>query len=332
MEIEMIPDFDLEVADVVVDDIIVGQENDSAEKDVISEEESNKEETHEEDERVYGEDADPVAVATFEQLVEEGILNNDDEFDGSWDKLKENLSTLPQRVLNTIVASKSDISKDVIRFAFSSDNISKEEMINFMKTNLEESIESTTIETMDDAREYLEKVYQEKGMKPKVIEAALASLEEDGELLNEAKEELEKKSNSLKDKPKTEALIKDKETQTAQLIEQRTNFVKSLAEELTNVGWKQSKVDEVKNRINNNNVNPVLKDIFNNPKAFIKLVDFIGYYKNGDIEYDKFINSIETPKVKDIKTRIENAVNSPTLSTKSNLKTTNVQVLEPVFD
>ena len=45
-------------------------------------------------------------------------------------------------------------------------------------------------------------------------------------------------------------------------------------------------------------------------------------------------NSIETPKGKDVHSRLQNAINSPTLSTKSNLKQPNGQddKLEPVFD
>ena len=60
----------------------------------------------------------------------------------------------------------------------------------------------------------------------------------------------------------------------------------------------------------------------------------IGAHDKGDIDYDKFINTIETPKARDIKSKFENIINSPTLSNKSNLKnsTINTDNLEPVFD
>jgi hypothetical protein len=326
MQIENIPEFD----EIILSDTIQTQTDDSVETSTEVQETT---ETQTE-EKQYSESADPIAIAAYEKYVEQGIIEPSDEFDGTWENLDKNLSDLPQRVLNSLVAKAPDVARDVVRFAFSSPNITKEEMLNFIKTDLSEQEELPAIDTMDDARSFLEQTYKDRGMKPRAIEAALAALEEDDILMDEAKEEYDKTAESKKAKPKTEALISAKENEILAANEEKTAFTGKIFDELNSIGWKASKIDEIKNRIVKNEINPLLTEIFKSPKALIKMVDFIGYFKNGDIDYDKFINTIETPKGKDIKAKFDEIVNSPTLSTKSNFKnsTTESDNLRPVFD
>lgn len=272
----------------------------------------------------YGENADAAAVAIFEELVNKGILDESDRqsFDGSWEKIEESLDTLPQRVLNGIIQQAPDLTKNVIRFAFSSDNITRDDLVNFLNTYLEETKpENVDLSTMDDARDYLYKVYEERGLKPKAINAALDSLEDEGDLLDEAKKEYEKLQQEKQKTPKSENLIAEKENEKLQQIQQRNQFIASLNDELEATGWKPTKINQI--RQNFTNVNQILQDVYKNPKSLVKLVDFLTYYNNGDIDYTKFINSIETPKAKEFKSRFQDIVNSPTLSTKSNFKNPN---------
>lgn len=292
------------------------------------------EEPVEEDTNDYGENADPKAVIVFDQLVEEGVFDDEDKksFDGSWEKVREGLTNLPQKVLNGLVAQAPDIAKDVVRFAFSSPNITREDLVKFNETYLEETkpIE-VELETMDDARSYLESKYTARGDKPRAITAALDALEEDGLLLDEAKEQFEKDKDSRKDRPKTEQLITDKLNEENARVQQQTQFAATINEELNATGWKPVKINEIKQRLSS--LNPLLVEAFKSPKALIKLTDFLGYYKNGDIDYSKFITSIESPKAEQFATRMQNAIDSPTLSTKSNLKNQKGQDnLKPIFD
>lgn len=285
------------------------------------------------EEHSYDPNADPVAIATFDQLVEEGIFDETDRkaFDGTWDSMKNGLASLPQKVLNGLFAQAPDITKDVVRFAFSSPDITKDDLIKFTKTYLEEiDNPEVTLETMDDARSYLQTLYEQRGLKPRAAEAIIQSLEEDSTLLEEAQEEYEKEKELKSQRPKTEKLIADKENEYNQKIEAQTRFASSLSEELNSTGWKQSKIDGVKQRLNN--INPILTEAFKSPKALIKLVDFLGYYKNGDIDFTKFIESLETNSARDLKNKMQAALSSPTLTTKSNLKNPQEQdQLKPVI-
>lgn len=316
-----IPDFDLDESAAIIIDLL---ETDDTNNNDGSNNDNLKDTTPDNN---VDDDKQPIEVsdtakALYEQLVEENILTEDDDFDGSWEGLRNKVNELPQRILNTLIENKTDVTKDVLRFAFSSDNITKEEMVNFIKTNLEElNAAETSIESMDEARAYLESVYKERGLKPKAIDNLLQSLEEDETLLDEAKEELEKAQ--LKSKPKTEELIAQKEKEEFEQKQARINFTNSIINALDETGWKPNKINEIKQRISSNQVNPLLSEIFKSPKALVKLIDFIGYYKNGDIVYDNFINNVETPKAKDFRYKLENAVSSPTTGTKSNLKDLN---------
>lgn len=318
MENNNIPEFDLELDEAVV---IQLPEGDDLETPITDDDNSDKPLNNglndKEDEPVV--EVNETAKVIFEQLVEEQVLPDDSEFDGSWESLRKNISELPQKILNSIIETRNDVSKDVLRYIFTSNNISKDEMLNFIETNMKEiSEESVSIDTLDSAREYLETLYKERGLKPKVIEATLAVLEEDQTLLDEAKEEFEKKK--LASKTNTEKLIAEKENEELKARQQRMEFTNSIIETLNSTGWKPNKVEAIKQRIANNEINPILAEIFKSPKALIKMVDFIGYYKNGDIEYDAFIAASETPKVKDFRSKLENSISSPTLSTRSNLK------------
>jgi hypothetical protein len=270
----------------------------------------------------YGENADAAAVAIFEELINKGVLDEQDRenFDGTWEKVEESLTTLPQRVLNGLVQQAPDLTKDVLRFAFTSPNITRDDLVTFLNTYIEETKPiDVKLSTMDDARDFLYNIYEERGLKPRAINAALNSLEDEGDLLDEAKQEYEKLAQEKSKTPKSEQLIADKENEELQKSQERIKFAEKISEELEATGWKASKINEIKN--NFSNVNQVLQDIYKNPKSLIKLVDFLSYYNNGDIDYSKFINSVETPKAKEFKQRFQEIVNSPTLSTKSNFKT-----------
>lgn len=303
------------VTEIVEDTIINEQDDDIIVDQVKTEEPPIETQTPE-----YGENADQRAVVVFDQLVEEGVFDEEDKktFDGTWDKVREGISNLPQKVLTGLINQTSDYSKDLVRFALSSPNITRDDLINFNKTYLDETITTEiTLDTMDEARAYLENKYATT-MKPSAARAAINALEDDGILLDEAKEEYEKEQASKSNRPNTEKLIAEKENEQLERVQAQTRFAESINNELNATGWKPTKINEIKQRLTT--LNPLLTEAFKSPKALVKLVDFLGYYKDGDIDYSKFQQSVETPRAQQFITRMQEAVDSPTISTKSNLK------------
>lgn len=308
MEIKDIPEFT-----IIIEDDIVESTDANVETPV--------EETTEETPPIieYAEDSDPNAIAFYEELKERGYLT--DEFDGSWETLDKMFTDLPNKILKSLIEQAPEITKQVVRFAFASENITQEDLVNFVKVYNEELSDNVEITTMDEARSYLEKVYAEKGLSKKIIEATLNTLEDDEELLDEAKSFKEKEINFKK----TEKLISDKENESLVEKQRLLDFNSKITEELTNSTWKPAKIEKVKQVLSNNSLTTTLNDIITNPKSLIKLADFLSYYKDGDIDYTKFINQLETPVAKDLKSRIESAINSPGINNRSASNQKNIQ-------
>jgi len=315
MEINSLPTFELDL-ELETNDQVKDQDNEKVEEVDIS---SNKSDTS------YGDAADPLAVQTYEHLKENGVIieNPDNPFDGTWDKLNESLNTLPQRVLSSIIDEAPDISKQVVKWAFSSQNVTAEDFKEFAKAYLEELDTNTEIETMDEARSYLESVYKERGLRSSVIRAALDSLEEDDALIEEAKSEYEKQLENKNSK--TNSIIERNKQSDQDTLNAQQEFVSKVSEELDSTGWTSTKVSKVKEVMSNNNMSNVLSEIVKNPKALVKLADFLTHYdtKSKDIDYSAFISKAETKQAKSFKDKVEIAINTPNSNTKSTLTNPN---------
>lgn len=345
MNLNSLPEFEL---DFELDDDqekIISQEttpveivDDNTPTEVESENDVDELENDNEEEEVidYGEKADELAIQTFKQLKDHGIIEGDEtDFDGSWEKLDEALSTLPQRVLNTVITEAPEITQQLLKFAFSSENISKDDLKNFAKTYLEElENDVDTLDTMDEAREYLENIYKERGMRPSAIRAALDALEEDDALLEEASAEISKSKENKHQK--TDAMIIQKQQEDIQRMEQQQKFVSQIVEELDNTGWTPSRVNRIKTIMSNNNLNDLLQKTISSPKAIVKLADFLDYFdsKTGDIDYSRFMAKANTKQAKSFKDRVEQAINTPNSNTKTTLTNPNKDLddLVPVLN
>lgn len=329
MEFNNLPDFEI----VELDEEI--QENESGQEKTEEIVETNDTPEVKEDTPDYPENSDPLAIQTFNHLKEHGIIDEDEEFDGTWETLEESLSSLPQKVLNSIIEQAPDITKQLVKFAFSSENITKEDFQKFAKAYLEEFDNSTPeIETMDEARNYLEQVYKERGMRPSAVRAALDALEEDDALIDEAKTELEKTNQNSK--KKTEEIIQEKQKADQERIDAQRVFVSQISSELDSIGWSKQRIEKVKTMMSNNNLGSTLNKVISSPKAIIKLADFLDYYneKDGDIDYSNFMNKAETKKALSFKDKIEKSVNTPNSNTKSTLTNPNLELddLEPILN
>lgn len=297
---ELIPDFDLPTLEL--DEIIETEEI----TDIT-----------EEQEPIVTQEADPKAKAYFEELKSRGYVDESKEFNGTWEELDQYFDTLPQQVLDSVVQSLPEVSKDVMRFiATAGENITKEEMKNFFDTYFQEQeSKSLTIDTSDDAREFLENHYKELGLRPKAISTTLDTLEEDDELLDEAKkifEEKNKQSNVTK-------LIEEKNKQNTEQQEQAKQRVQKIQEELKTIGWKPDVVKEVTTVLSGNNLNANLTKIITNPKGLIQLANLTRLYndKTGEFDLSAFIKQIETKPTTSLKDRLENeAFSSSSVSTK----------------
>ena len=320
---DLLPDFDL----IEIDETAV---NTAEEK--IEESRPNPT-TNEKGEETQDIVADPKAIAYYDELKKRGYVSEENEFKGTWEELDEYFDTLPQQVLNSVVETMPDISKDVMKFiATAGNNITKDEMKNFFKTYFEDQeSKELLIETNDDARMFLAEHYKTLGMKDKAITAALDQLEDDQELLDEAKEIAQKKTSESK----TQKLIQEKESQNKELLESSRERARLIQEELQQTGWKKEKLERV-STILSKEFNSRLSDIVNSPKALIQLADFLDMFNSKEKQFDltSYKNQNLSTAAKSLKDKLEKEVfSSATIATKHNTQQTQqFDDLVPEFD
>lgn len=260
---------------------------------------------------------DPKAVAFFEELAERGYVSETYEFNGTWESIDNYLNTLPQMVLNSVVETFPDVSKDVMRFiAAAGENITKDELKTFFNTYFQDDAVDD-ITTMDDARNYLKEIYIKAGMKERAVERALDALEDDEILLETAKEEFEKnKTNS-----KTEALIEAKNQENQERENALKERVQIINDELNKTGWKQSRITAVKEVLSGNNFSTILQEIVKTPNALVQLADLLTYYdvKNKKFNIDDLKSKGESNAAKTLREKLEkDTFSSASVNTKHN--------------
>jgi hypothetical protein len=306
-------EFDLVIPDFELPDLDL--ENSNEEEEVVNEKDTSQETVESEKEAVV--DSDPKAIAFYEELKTRGYVSEENEFKGSWEELDAYFDTLPQQVLNSVIESLPNESKDILKFiATAGQNITKDELKSFFETYFEEQNEkSFNIETNDDARDFLMQHYKSLGTREKAINIILDNLEEDDEIIEEAKKIFEEKNKESK----TEKLIVKKEEENQELKRQYQERVQSINNELQQTGWKKEKIERVSNLLSNQNLNTRLTEAFKNPKAIVQLADFLDMYNEKTKEFDltSYKNQTLSTVTKTLKERLEKeSFSSASLNTK----------------
>lgn len=314
----------LPVFDIVLDEDALEIETveETIEENVETEDKSEEGEQHE--------NADPVATSFYEELVERGYLDEKEGFTGSWEELDEMIADLPQRVLNSVIATMPEESKQILRFvAAAGQSLTKDELKEFFESYLREG-ELPNVDTADSAREFLTKVLEEQGIKPRAIQAQLDALEDEDLLIEEAKKVLAQKGSE------TEKAIQEKEKETRERRAAQQQFVRSIQEEIKTQNWKPERVAKVQSTFSS--VNTILNDIATNPKAYVQLVDLLTYYNTTSKEFnlEAVTKKAETKAATQLKEKItKNGFSSSGSKSRSNTvennPTNNFDNLEPII-
>ena len=261
---EVLPDFEIDLSDIVLDE----------EQAKVKVEEVEEEKKEEEQEIV----PDPLAKSFYEELTQRGYLDENENFSGTWEELDELITDLPQRVLNSVIATMPEDSKQVLKFiSAAGSDLNKEELKKFFNEYFNEA-ELPNVDTADSAREFLTSVFQEQGLKPRAIQAQLDDLEDEDKLIEEAKKIVEQRGS------KTEQLIqeKEKEVREKKLAEQQ--FVRSIQEEIKAQNWKPERTVKVQSTFSN--INTLMQAIASNPKAYVQFADLMTYFDMNKKEFN----------------------------------------------
>lgn len=269
MNIDTIPTFE----DVNESDVILQLEEDTQEQ--------TQEESQENQEQLEAPEVDPLAQATYESLVEKGIIDADEAFDGSFNYLDEQFEQLPSKLLKSAIDDLPEHSQTVLKFiAAAGSNLDPDELKEFLKTYIGEQ-DVPDVSSIDAARSYLETELRNQGLRPNAIQAQLDDLEDSDELVSEAEKLLKSKEK------KTTTLIQNKEESVQATARAQKEFVQSVNTTLSEIGWSKPQQQKVLQMIPN--ANNVLNEVVKSPKAYVQLMDLLSKFNGkefdlGDIE------------------------------------------------
>lgn len=240
------------------------------------------------------EEADDLPKILYEELTSRNLLltKEDDPFDGSLEWIEKQMDELPNRVQSNLIQSLPAEAQDFVDLLLTKPNLSKDDFRKFYNDFLND--EQPTIETVDEARTLLEKVYAEKGLKPKAIQAQLDDLEDEDQLLVEAQKEIQSKGSKVK-----ETLEQTKQ----EIAEQQKYFQTFLNDVQTEIKTLTPNRQAAINKIAPN-VGQIVNEISANPKAYTQLLDILTYYKDGKFDLSVFEKESATKATNTLKDRL----------------------------
>lgn len=253
-----------------------------------------------------------VSTLFYNKLVEEGIADEvKDKSEYTWEDIDSTIqnykNNLPDQIAQTLINQLPEEAQDLIDYVLNKPNLTKEDLSSFYQEYLEDA-SSMNVNDDESARKVLYKEYS-KSFRKSAVEAMLDALEDDGELINEAKKlqpKYKEKLNSLKESNKESKLRQEQ-------------FATDLNKEFSESTWSNSKVRQLKKDLFTGRTNEILNDIKGSPKAIIQLADFATYYnaETKSFDFDKFVQKAQQKDVKTFRQRIEEELSGSGSSTKS---------------
>jgi hypothetical protein len=277
-------------------------------------------------------------LAAYNTFVSKGILAESEEPPKSWDDLDKQIEQLPNIVAQSLVAQAPELGQKLLSFIFSSgDQLTVDKLKDFYAEYLDltTTVMSTEIKTEEDAEAYLTNVYRSKNLPEAAIRAALVTLKDEEQLLDVAKEELDK------EKAAKEAKIDDKITKEADATKDRQqkaqNFWNGISESLNTTSWSTQKKQEVLGFMKQDLKDRVQK-IYTDPAALIHFADFVSKYDPDKKEFDltSFKNQVVSKDLNKTKDNIlKDAFSSISSTTKGKdgnpNKVFKIENLEPII-
>lgn len=256
--------------------------------------------TQEEDNSDY----EPDAQAAFETFKRLGVID-EDKFDGSFESIQTALEEREQNrtaeVAQAFIEQAPEKYRKLLQLVYNEidDNdgdVSADKLQEFVDAFKEDSSVGR-IKDEDDARNFLEKIYLDKGMRPAAVKAQLDDLEMDDELIDEAKKEMK-----VHEEKRQNELLKQQEERYNEIEQKREVFMQHLDKEFQNSGWQPQRVNIVKNTLAQ--TKDIMAKVSSSPKAVMQFADFLSHYKNGEFDIESYSKQAASKQVQQFKDNI----------------------------
>ena len=314
-------DFDFieqEEEDEVVDDKPINDEIPEEEEDANPDDDS-------EDELSDNVDTDDNAVAAFNYYKDNNFLTIDHEFDGTFDSLKEALDKQAQVSLVGAIQNFPSFLQPIIEYATLKDDITPEEVANFLMQYQPPSFTEQDLQNDNDlAENYLTNSLKAEGLEDDEIEDRIDYLKDRNQLAKESIRQF-RKDEQVREQEMNGQLEQVRQQEQVEQQQQEV-FVQNFGQVLNDTNWRTDHKQVIAHEFTSGNFKTRMEHVFENPKALVKLVDFLANYDGEDINLDKYKKSAFSPSVKGVKDTVEKYWSSSSLANNKSARGGNPKV------
>ena len=290
-------DFEEQEDDTVIDDKPINDEIPEEDEDASPDDDS-------EDEPSDNVDTDDNAVAAFNYYKDNNFLTIDHEFDGTFDSLKEALDKQAQVSLVSAIQNFPSFLQPIIEYATLKDDITPEEVANFLMQYQPPSFTEQDLQNDNDlAENYLTNSLKAEGLEDDEIEDRIDYLKDRNQLAKESIRQFRKDEQVRQQEMNSQLEQVRQQEQVEQ--QQQEVFVQNFGQVLNDTNWRTDHKQVIAHEFTSGNFKTRMEHVFENPKALVKLVDFLANYDGEDINLDKYKKSAFSPSVKGVKDTVE---------------------------
>jgi hypothetical protein len=300
-------DFEEQEDDTVIDDKVVNDEIPEEEDEDASPDDDS------EDELSDNVDTDDNAVAAFNYYKDNNFITIDHEFDGTFDSLKEALDKQAQVSLVGAIQNFPSFLQPIIEYATLKDDITPEEVANFLMQYQPPSFTEQDLQNDNDlAENYLTNSLKAEGLDDDEIEDRIDYLKDRNQLAKESIRQFKKDEQVRQQEMNSQLEYVRQQEQVEQ--QQQEVFVQNFGQVLNDTNWRTDHKQVIAHEFTSGNFKTRMEHVFENPKALVKLVDFLANYDGEDINLDKYKKSAFSPSVKGVKDTVEKYWSSSSLA------------------
>lgn len=301
-------DFDFEEQeDEVIDDKVVNDEIPEEEDEDASPDDDS------EDELSDNVDTDDNAVAAFNYYKDNNFITIDHEFDGTFDSLKEALDKQAQVSLVSAIQNFPPFLQPIIEYATLKDDVTPEEVANFLMQYQPPSFTEQDLQNDNDlAENYLTNSLKAEGLDDEEIEDRIDYLKDRNQLAKESIRQFRKDEQVRQQEMNSQLEQVRQQEQIEQ--QQQEVFVQNFGQVLNSTNWRDDHKQVIAHEFTSGNFKTRMEHLFENPKALVKLVDFLANYDGEDINLDRYKKSAFSPSVKGVKDTVEKYWSSSSLA------------------
>ncbi len=239
--------------------------------------------------------------------------------------MKEALDKQAQVSLVGAIQNFPPFLQPIIEYATLKDDVTPEEVANFLMQYQPPSFTEQDLQNDNDlAENYLTNSLKAEGLDDEEIEDRIDYLKDRNQLAKESIRQF-RKDEQVRQQEMNGQLEQVRQQEQVEQQQQEV-FVQNFGQVLNNTNWRDDHKQVIAHEFTSGNFKTRMEHLFENPKALVKLVDFLANYDGEDINLDRYKKSAFSPSVKGVKDTVEKYWSSSSLANNKSSKGGNPKV------